>query len=128
MSAGFFAGGGATWGVKIGGFLTSGVKIGGFEGTGNIDTMGGCCFGGAGFGFLGPITAVTLISPPDKALAKSVADEVGTLWLAEMVKKNVKSSPIKMHPKFKTYSEVLQLQLVWVLKVFCSLLKMIWLN
>ena len=87
MSAGFFAGGGATWGVKIGGFLTSGVKIGGFEGTGNIDTMGGCCFGGAGFGFLGPITAVTLISPPDKALAKSVADEVGTLWLAEMVKK-----------------------------------------
>ena len=48
----------------------SGVNTGGFEGgTGNIETMGGCCTGGAGCGFLGPMTAVTLTSPPDKALA-----------------------------------------------------------
>ena len=59
-TAGFFAGGGRG---------TSGVKTGGFEGTGNMDTIGGCCFGGAGFEFLGPMTAVTLISPPDKARA-----------------------------------------------------------
>ena len=70
-------------GVKVGGrgFLgktISGVRTGGFDiigggfdndGTGNIETMGGCCFGGAGWVFFGPITAVMLISPPDKALA-----------------------------------------------------------
>ena len=41
-------------------------------GTGNIETMGGCCLIGAG-GCLGPTTAVTLTSDPDKALANSEA-------------------------------------------------------
>ena len=76
-------------GVKVGGrgFLgktISGVKTGGFDiidggwaadagldndCTGNIETLGACCLGGAGWGFFGPTTAVMLISPPDKALA-----------------------------------------------------------
>ena len=45
-------------------------------GTGNIDTIGGCCFTGAG-GCFGPTTAVTLTSDPDKALANSEAAEFG---------------------------------------------------
>lgn len=46
-------------------------------GTGNIETMGGCCLIGAG-GCLGPTTAVTLTSDPDKALANSEAAKKGT--------------------------------------------------
>jgi hypothetical protein len=45
-------------------------------GTGNIETIAGCCFAGGG-GCLGrtPTTAVTLTSDPDKARANSEAAE-----------------------------------------------------
>ena len=63
---------------------TSGWRIGGppceILDTGNIDTIGGCCFGNAGTVF-GPTTAVTLTSPPDKAWAYAVAVVVGAVVL-----------------------------------------------